>query len=79
VISDLTMPQMTGIELARAILAVRPGLPVILTTGYLHSEAQQDAQAAGIACVVTKPFEVRELISKVRMALKEPQAVPVGG
>ena len=77
VISDLTMPQMTGIELARAILAVRPGLPVILTTGYLHSEAQQDAQAAGIACVVTKPFEVRELISKVRMALKEPQPAAV--
>ena len=73
VISDLTMPEMTGLELARHMLKKRPDLPVILTTGYLHSDAQKNAQESGVMCVVTKPFDVKELVSKIRLILNEPE------
>jgi len=73
VISDLTMPEMTGLELSRQILARRPDVPIIITTGYLHSDAQRNAQNSGVQCVVTKPFDVKELISKIRMVLNEPE------
>jgi two-component system cell cycle sensor histidine kinase/response regulator CckA len=75
VISDLTMPEMTGLELSRLILARRPDLPIILTTGYLHSDAQKNAQESGVKCVVTKPFDVKEMIAKIRMVLNEPAEV----
>jgi PAS domain S-box-containing protein len=75
VISDLTMPEMTGLELSRRILAKRPDVPIILTTGYLHSDAQKNARESGVQCVVTKPFDVKELIAKIRMVLNEPPEV----
>jgi two-component system, cell cycle sensor histidine kinase and response regulator CckA len=71
VISDLTMPEMTGLELARQIQATDPTVPIILASGYFHSEAQQKAQEAGVRCVINKPFEVLELIEQVRVALGE--------
>jgi two-component system cell cycle sensor histidine kinase/response regulator CckA len=73
VITDLTMPEMTGLELSCQILAKRPDMPIILTTGYLHSEAQKNARDSGIKCVVTKPFDVKEMISKIRLVLNEPE------
>ena len=62
VITDQTMPGMTGVELAQQLLKIRPELPVILCTGYnpLVSEAQ--ALAMGIRAYVPKPF------SSVQMA-----------
>ncbi len=72
VISDLTMPEMTGLELARHILAIRAGIPIILTSGYLHSDAQQKARESGVRCVINKPFEVQELVAQVRSVLDEP-------
>jgi CheY-like chemotaxis protein len=75
VISDLTMPEMTGLELSRLILARRPDVPIILTTGYLHSDAQKNAQESGVQCVVTKPFDVKEMIAKIRMVLNEPAEI----
>jgi PAS domain S-box-containing protein len=74
VISDLTMPEMTGLELARHILAVRPGVPIILTSGYLHSDAQQKAHESGVKCVINKPFDMQELVAQVRSVLGEPAA-----
>jgi PAS domain S-box-containing protein len=72
VITDLTMPEMTGLELSRLVLAKRPDMPIILTTGYLYSDAQKNAQESGVMCVVTKPFDVKEMISKIRQVLNEP-------
>jgi PAS domain S-box-containing protein len=71
VISDLTMPEMTGLELARHVLSIRPETPIILTSGYLHSEAQQKARESGVRCVINKPFEVQELVAQVRSVLDE--------
>jgi PAS domain S-box-containing protein len=76
VVSDLTMPEMTGLELARHMLAIRPDTPVILTSGYFHSEAQQKAREAGVRSVINKPFEVYEMIEQIRLAL---EAAPAAG
>jgi PAS domain S-box-containing protein len=76
VISDLTMPEMTGLELARQIQAIDPTIPIILASGYFHSDAQQEAHESGVHSVINKPFEVFELIEQVRAALGEP---PAGG
>lgn len=72
VISDLSMPGMTGLELAQHILALRPATPIILTSGYLNAEAMQRARTSGIKSVIKKPFEVMELIGQIRLVLNEP-------
>ena len=69
VVSDLTMPGMTGVELARHLRLLRPDLPFVLTSGYLHSEAQGGAQESGIAHFIKKPFDIREFTAKLRTAL----------
>jgi PAS domain S-box-containing protein len=72
VISDLTMPDMTGLELSRHLLAVRPDIPIILTSGYLNTEALQRARESGIKSVIKKPFDVKELVAQVRLVLNDP-------
>gem|GEM_PF-3353320 len=71
VISDLTMPEMTGLELARQIRGIRPAVPIILTSGYLHLDAQQKARESGVNCVINKPFEMKEMASQIREILGE--------
>ena len=61
VVTDLSMPQMSGFDLARELHAVRPDVPVILTSGYLHGEDEQRARDAGIQRVVLKPATMDEL------------------
>jgi len=57
VITDQTMPRLTGMELARQLLALRPALPVILYSGYADAITDGEVQAAGIRALVRKPVE----------------------
>jgi CheY-like chemotaxis protein len=57
VITDQTMPGTTGFELARDLIARRPGLPVILYTGHGDRITQRDVEAAGIRALLHKPVE----------------------
>ena len=60
VITDLNMPHMNGIELARKLLLIRPVLPIILTTGYMHYDRLVDInkiEGTGIAALLKKPYE----------------------
>jgi len=57
VITDQTMPRMTGLQLARTLHATRPDLPIVLYTGYWEGLAAEDLQAAGIHAVLHKPIE----------------------
>jgi PAS domain S-box-containing protein len=57
VITDQTMPQLTGLALAREIARMRPGLPVILYTGYAEDLSPAELEAAGVYKVVRKPIE----------------------
>jgi PAS domain S-box-containing protein len=69
VITDLTMPDMTGTQLAEAILARRPDIPILLTTGYSAGLTREDARGLGIVGVLQKPFSLESLAVAVRSAL----------
>jgi CheY-like chemotaxis protein len=69
VITDMTMPQMKGDALARALLAIRPELPVILCTGYSTQAAAEAAGDIGIREFVKKPLTVYTLGRTIRKAL----------
>ncbi|NPT56912.1 ATP-binding protein [Paraburkholderia elongata] len=61
VITDQTMPGITGLELATRIRAARPDVPVILASGYSSVALERDAKAAGIADVLRKPLRQADL------------------
>ncbi|MDA8137753.1 MAG: DUF3365 domain-containing protein [Desulfobacteraceae bacterium] len=69
VLSDLTMPRITGDQLALDIHAIRPDLPVVLCTGNAAGPDQSIMQQNGIADWVTKPLRMHELAAVVRRAL----------
>jgi len=75
VISDRTMPRMTGFELAERIKTIRPDIPIILCTGYSDELEIERAAALGISRMVMKPLGMNELADAVRSALDgaEPQ------
>jgi signal transduction histidine kinase len=68
-VTDHTMPVMTGVELAKKALAIRADLPVILCTGYSTEIDGERAAAIGISRFVMKPYGARELGKLVREAL----------
>ncbi len=68
-ITDQTMPEMTGVELAREVLELRRDMPVILCTGFSHLVDADRANAVGIRGFVTKPLTKKELAKTVRQAL----------
>ncbi len=69
VLSDMTMPQMTGRELAREILALRPRIPVIIATGYSDLIDHDTAHEIGISSLIGKPISRAELASRINCAL----------
>ena len=71
IITDQTMPEMTGVELAEEIMTIRPDMPVILATGFSHLVDAKLAQSAGIKAFVMKPLTKKEIARTVRKALDE--------
>ncbi len=61
VITDQTMPNMTGLDLATKILAVRPDLPIVLCTGFGTETTEEKARTAGIHTYIKKPLGPRKL------------------
>jgi PAS domain S-box-containing protein len=77
-VTDQAMPQMSGLELASRALNLRPGLPVVLCTGYSATVSEQVARDHGIREFVLKPVAAEELAAAVRRALAAaPAALPV--
>ena len=68
-VSDIDMPGMDGFELLRQVHAVRPGLPVILITGYPETIKRLPAQDESKLRVFTKPFRGPELLAAISAAL----------
>ncbi len=56
VITDLIMPDMTGLELAREVLHLRPDIPFILITGYSEATSPDEAEKSGIRKFLMKPI-----------------------
>jgi PAS domain S-box-containing protein len=71
VITDQTMPDMTGIDLARLMLQIRPNLPIILCTGYSNLITEEEAKACGVKGFAMKPFAKKELASLLREVLDD--------
>jgi DNA-binding NtrC family response regulator len=69
VIADLTMPGMSGLELARRVREIRYGMPFLLTTGYHGTEDTGELSALGIAELLTKPVNTERLAKAVRGVL----------
>ena len=70
VITDLTMPELTGINLAKALLEIRPDLPIVLCTGFSDQVNEEMLQSIGIRGLLLKPITIHELAHSVRMAIE---------
>ena len=71
VITDMTMPHMTGERLAENLMQIRPDIPVILCTGFSSMIDEQKALGMGIRAFVSKPVLKRELAETIRKVLDE--------
>lgn len=71
VITDMAMPGMTGTELAEEILSLRPGMPIILSTGFSEYMDAQKAKAIGIREYLMKPVNKRAFATIIRKVLDE--------
>lgn len=71
VVTDQTMPDMTGAEMAKIMMTLRPDLPVILCTGFSSLISQEQAYEMGIKRYLMKPVSISELAPVVRKVLNE--------
>lgn len=69
VITDLTMPQLTGDQLAREMVAISPAIPIIICSGFGERVKLEQAKAIGVREILMKPITVAEIAHKVRLVL----------
>jgi len=70
VITDMTMPNMTGVELTKEIMNIRPDVPIILCTGFSEQIDEKKAKAMGISFLM-KPIVMNEMAGAIREVLDE--------
>ncbi len=71
VITDQTMPHMTGDDLSEHMLNIRPDIPIILCTGFSEFMTPEKAASSGIKGFIMKPFITREMAVAIREALNK--------
>lgn len=71
VITDMTMPQMTGVILSEKIMEIRPDIPVIICTGHSALIDKERAKRLGIAAYIMKPIIMTEIAKTIRKVLDE--------
>ena len=69
VVTDYSMPGMGGLDLAKALLGVRPELPIVLVTGFMEELPIELLRAAGIRRLLTKPHTTNELGTAIHEVL----------
>jgi PleD family two-component response regulator len=69
VITDMTMPHMTGAELTKKLLAIRPDIPIIMCTGFSDQINKDEAIRIGISDFIMKPVNKMTLALSARKAL----------
>jgi signal transduction histidine kinase/ActR/RegA family two-component response regulator len=74
VLTDFAMPRLSCFDLVRAIQRVRPGLPIVVTSGRIDAEDIERLRGLGIHEVVFKPSTIAELSSALRRALRSARA-----
>jgi two-component system cell cycle sensor histidine kinase/response regulator CckA len=76
VLTDMSMPGMSGIEFAQSVLAVRPGTLVVIATGHIQNKDVERARVAGVHAVIQKPNTLAEMTSTVTQLLDEAKRAP---
>jgi YesN/AraC family two-component response regulator len=71
VITDLTMPNMTGDKLAKKLMKIRSDIPIILCTGFSEKMSLEKSNALGIKGFLMKPVVKSDLAKTVRKVLDE--------
>ena len=71
IITDQTMPVMTGDKLAAAMQAIRPDIPIILSTGFSEVLREDEARARGIKDIILKPYSISEIAARIQKVLKK--------
>jgi DNA-binding NtrC family response regulator len=69
VVTDFTMPNMSGLDLAQEIFAIRRNVPVLLMSGNLQVNDVARAKAAGICAIIDKPFSMQQLAQRIETAI----------
>jgi DNA-binding NtrC family response regulator len=69
VITDMTMPKMTGEKLAKEMLEIRPDIPIILCTGHSDMISEEETKELGIKEFIMKPIGKREMAMTIRSVL----------
>ena len=70
VITDMTMPHMTGVEFSKEVKTIKPEVPVILCTGYSDLIDEKTATGIGVDSFLTKPVVTRDLLEQVNRLLQ---------
>lgn len=70
-VTDISMPEMSGLDILRKIVAVDPDLPIILVTGHADIQTAVQAMRDGAYDFIEKPFEAADFITSVRRALEK--------
>ena len=70
VITDMGMPEMTGLELTQKIKAINPAIQVILCTGYSEHVTEDNYQKMGLAGFLPKPFNAEQLVKEVTRVMQ---------
>jgi FixJ family two-component response regulator len=78
-ITDQTMPQMSGLEFAKTMLAQAPNMPVILCSGYTDMVSSDSAASAGVKAFLTKPVDHATLARMIRELLDRPPPMTARG
>ena len=73
VITDMTMPAMTGDLLAGELMAIRPDIPIILCTGHSDLITHESIKELGIKGFLLKPHSIQDLAATIRKVLDQPQ------
>jgi CheY-like chemotaxis protein len=71
VITDMTMPNMTGIELTPRLMQIRSDIPIIICTGFSEMIDEGRAKAIGIRAYIMKPVVTEEIARTIRKVLDE--------
>jgi DNA-binding NtrC family response regulator len=69
VMTDMTMPNLTGEGLAKELLRIRPEIPIVICTGYSHQMVHKKVLGMGIRAFVMKPFVLRQVAGIIRNVL----------
>lgn len=75
VVTDLSMPSMSGIEFASQVLSVRPELPVVMTSGYVRAKDRESVMKTGVRDLLLKPNTVEELGDVLHRLMRQSKIV----